>query len=160
MVNSFRALGIAAAISLAAMTPQAQAQSAQAASRTSQVSVPVTTLAPIVVAVEGLRFSGQAVISSRLASDPDFGRPSLVLLFDMTGVTGVGAASGLLYRALSQEYVVRPHAMNQNIGFTFPMATDPDAPLASVRTGDARFVMNVDLATGAVTSVTAALTPR
>ena len=78
----------------------------------------------------------------------------------MTGITGVGAQSGTRYVATSQEYVVRPHVPHQNIEFTFPMTPDTNAPIEQVRTGTARFVMNVDLVTGTVTSLAASLTPR
>jgi hypothetical protein len=56
------------------------------------------------------------------------------MLVDMNGVVGVGAASKTRYVLTSQEYIIRPHVVNHNFEFTFPMATDENAPIAQVRT--------------------------
>ena len=132
---------------------------ASAQNRMNAKSVAVTSNAPV-TNVEAVKFAGAAVVNSRLVPDLEFGRPSLVMQFDLTGVTGTGAQSGIKYVLTSQEHVVRPLASNQNVEFTFPMATDDNAPIAKVRTGSARFVMNVDPASGLLTSVTAVMTAR
>ena len=131
---------------------------ALAQNRMNPKSVAVTSNAPV-TNVEAVKFVGMAVVTSRVVPDPDFGRPSFVMQFDLTGVTGTGAQSGIKYVLTSQEHVIRPLAPNQNVEFTFPMATDDNAPMAKVRTGSARFVMNVDPATGLITSVNAVMTP-
>ena len=158
MFKQFQGLRAGSLICLAALLPLAP-QLAQAQNRMNPKAVAVTSMAPV-TQVEAVQFSGQATVNSRLASDPDFGQPSLVMLFDLTGVTGVGAQSGIRYVLTSQEHVIRPHASNQNVEFAFPMATDENAPIAKVRTGSARFVMNVDLGTGVITSVNAVMTSR
>ena len=135
-----------------------QAQ-AQTQNRMNPKAVAVTSNGPV-TNVEAVNFVGAAVVSSRLVPDPDFGNPSLVMQFDLTGITGTGAQSGIKYVLTSQEHVIRPLAANQNVEFTFPMATDDNAPIAKVRTGSARFVMNVDLVSGLITSVNAVMTPR
>ena len=131
----------------------------QAQNRMNSKAVAVTSNGPV-TNVEAVNFVGSAVVNSRLTPDPDFGSPSLVMQFDLTGVTGTGAQSGIKYVLTSQEHVVRPHASNQNVEFTFPMATDENAPISKVRTGSARFVMNVDLGTGLITSLNAVMTAR
>ena len=132
---------------------------ASAQNRMNSKAVAVTSNGPV-TNVEAVNFVGAAVVTSRVVPDPDFGNPSLIMQFDLAGVTGTGAQSGIKYVLTSQEHVVRPLASNQNVEFTFPMATDENAPIAKVRTGSARFVMNVDIATGLITSVNAVMTPR
>ena len=158
MLHLFKGLRAAAILCLATLLPLAPL-TAQAQNRMSSKAVAVTSIGPV-TNVEAVNFEGLAVVNSRLAADPEFGSPSLVMLFDMTGVTGTGAQSGIKYVLTSQEHVIKPHASNQNVEFTFPMATDPNAPIAKVRIGSARFVMNVDLGTGSITSINAVLTPR
>ena len=158
MSHYFKLLRLAGALCLAAPMLLASL-SVQAQNRMNQKSVVVTSSGPV-TNVEAVNFVGTAVVTSRVVPDPDFGNPSLIMQFDLTGVTGTGAQSGIKYVLTSQEHVVRPLASNQNIDFTFPMATDENAPISKVRTGSARFVMNVDLATGLITSVNAVMMPR
>ena len=160
MLQTIRALRVASALSLAALLPLAQAQSAQALVRMNANKVSITSLASPSLAVERILFSGEATVNSRLAKVADFGNSTLIMLIDMSGVVGVGAKSGTRYVLSSREYIVRPHAANQTIEFTFPMTTDENAPIGAVRSGSARFVLNVDLDTGIVTSLAASLTPR
>ena len=152
------ALCVAASLSLASTAIQAQ-------NRMNPKAVGVTSQGNAGNAgnagnVEAIRFEGQATVNSRLASDPDFGNPTLIMLFDLTGVTGTGAQSGTKYVLTTQEHIIRPLTANHNVEFTFPMATDEDAPISRVRVGSARFVMNVDTTTGVITSLNAVLTPR
>ncbi len=158
MINHLNARRVVAALCVAASLSLASA-SIQAQNRMNAKSVGVTSNGPA-SNVEAIRFEGQAVVNSRLAADPDFGNPTLIMLFDLSGVTGTGVKSGIKYVITSQEYVIRPLIANHNIEFTFPMATDENAPIDKVRVGSARFVMNVDIATGAITSLNSVLTPR
>ena len=157
MSHHFKVFRLAAALCLAAPMLLAPLP-ASAQNRMNPKAVAVTSNAPV-TNVEAVNFVGAAVVTSRLVPDPDFGRPSFVMQFYLTGITGTGAQSGIKYVLTSQEHVVRPLAPNQNVEFTFPMATDDNAPIAKVRTGSARFVMNVDPATGLITSVNAVMTP-
>ena len=158
MSHHFKLLRLAGALCLAAPMLLA-ALPASAQNRMNSKAVAVTSNGPV-TNVEAVNFVGAAVVTSRVVPDPDFGNPSLIMQFDLAGVTGTGAQSGIKYVLTSQEHVVRPLASNQNVEFTFPMATDENAPIAKVRTGSARFVMNVDIATGLITSVNAVMTPR
>jgi hypothetical protein len=113
-----------------------------------------------VTAVEPVLFSGRAIVKSRMVPDPLSNQPSLLLDFDLTQVVAVGTTSGISYILPAEEYVIRPHATNQRVELTFPMVTNPNEPLAKARTGTARFAMNVDATTGAITSSTAVFTAR
>ena len=158
MSHHFRVRKMAAALCLVApMLLASLAASAQ--NRMNPKAVAVTSNGPV-TNVEAVNFVGTAVVNSRLVSDPDFGNPSFVMQFDLTGVTGTGAQSRIKYVLTSQEHVVRPLASKQNVEFTFPMATDENAPISKVRTGSARFVMNVDLVSGLITSVNAEMSAR
>ena len=152
LLRTVSALCLAASMLLAPLTASAQ-------NRMNSKAATVTSNAPV-ANVEAVKFVGAPVVTSRVVPDPDFGRPSFVMQFDLTGVTGTGAQSGIKYVLTSQEHVVRPLASNQNVEFIFPMATDANAPIANVRTGSALFVMNVDLVSGLITSVNAVMTAR
>ena len=158
MLHHLKLLRTASALCLAASMVLAPLP-ALAQNRMNPKSVAVTSNAPV-TNVEAVNFVGSAVVTSRVVLDPDFGRPSFVMQFDLTGVTGTGAKSGINYVLTSQEHVIKPLAPNQNVEFIFPMATDENAPIAKVRTGSARFVMNVDPASGVITSVNAVMTAR
>jgi hypothetical protein len=158
MSNYFEVRRTAGALCLLAsmVLPQLPAQ---AQNRMNAKPVGVISNGPV-TNVEAVNFVGSAVVNSRLVPDPDFGKPTLLMQFDLTGVTGTAAQSGIKYVLTSQEHIIRPFTPQQNIEFTFPMATDDNAPISKVRTGSARFVMNVDPVTGAITSLNAVMTPR
>jgi hypothetical protein len=117
------------------------------------------TLVPIAGIVSGdgesVSFSGQAQISSRIATDPDFGRPSLLLTIDLSGVSGVGSATSAKYVVRSLENVQRRVAASHRVEVTFPFTKGNDAgQLNAARSGVASFTLNFNPATGAVTSAT------
>lgn len=96
---------------------------------------------------ESVSFSGQAKVSSRLAPDPDFFKPRLVLSIDLSGVAGVGSTSGAKYVISGPELVQRSVAASHTIEITFPFRRSGAEP----RTGVASFALDFDTATGAVT---------
>lgn len=101
-------------------------------------------------APESVSFSGQAKVSSRLAPDPDFFKPRLVLSIDLTGVAGVGSTSGATYVISGPELVQRRVAASHAIEITFPFRSSASATRGT-RTGVAAFVLDFDVDTGAVT---------
>jgi hypothetical protein len=101
-------------------------------------------------APESVSFSGEAKVSSRLAPDPDFNKPRLVLTIDLTGVDGVGSASGAKYLISGPELVQRRVAASHAIEITFPFRSSASRAAAMPRTGVASFVLDFDLDTGAV----------
>ena len=98
---------------------------------------------------ETVNFSGDARVSSRLAPDPDFFKPRLVLSIDLSGVTGVGSNTGAKYVISGPELMQREVAASHAIEITFPFRGG--ASSAQPRTGVASFVLDFDLNTGAVT---------
>ena len=159
MLKTFKILGVVSALSLAAFLPIADAQVGQGAGRMNKNAVTVTSNAPV-TAVEAVRFSGRAIVNSRMSPDPIHNRPSMIFDFDLSQVVGVGVKSRIPYTLLAEEYVILPLDSNQVVEFTFPMTTGPDGSLANALTGHARFAMNVDTTTGVITSLTAVFTTR
>ena len=127
-----------------------------------------TALVPIKGTVSGksenVVFSGQAKVNSKLALDPDFNRPSLVLTIDLTGLSGVGTSTRTKYVIAGPENGQRSVAASHVVEFTFPFAQSGAMNLRSAQSGVASFALGFDPATGAVTSasgnVTSANPPR
>ena len=88
MLHHFKVRWTASALCLAALMALAPLP-AWAQNRMNPKSVAVTSNAPV-TNVEAVKFVGSAVVTSRIVPDPDFGRPSFVMQFDFTGVTGTG----------------------------------------------------------------------
>jgi hypothetical protein len=109
-------------------------------------------------APESVTFTGNAVVLSRLAPDPDFNRPRVVLTLDLTGVAGTGAQSGAKYVISGPEFTQRQVAASHAIEFTFPFKSNVSAAAATARTGVASFVLDFNVSTGAVTGASASVT--
>lgn len=118
------------------------------------------TLVPVKGTVSGqpesVVFSGEAKIVSRLAKDPDFNQPRLVLSIDLSGVSGVGSSSRAKYVVTGPELVQRRLAASHAVEFTFPFTRSGSAEVP--QTGVASFTLGFDTATGAVTSASGGLT--
>src|SRR5262245_40566521 len=117
----------------------------------------VSAQAAIASGPESVSFSGQALISSRLVPDPDFGRPSLLLKIDLSGLSGVGASTRARYVVSSKELVQRRLAGSHVVVVNFPFTDGAGAAQSAV----ASFALDFDLNTGAVTNATGTiLTPN
>ena len=142
-------------LSLAAANAAAQ----EAASLNPAPEPAQTSLVPVTGVVSGspesVTFAGTAVVSSRLAPDPDFNRPRVVLSIDLTGVPGVGSTSGATYAILGPEVTHRGVAASHTVEFVFPFKSSVSASAATARTGLASFVLDFDVNTGAVTGASA-----
>ena len=127
-----------------------------------------STLVPIAGTVSGqpesVVFLGLAKVNSKLAPDPDFNRPSLVLTIDLTGLAGVGLSSRAKYVIAGPENIQRTVAATHVVEFTFPFAKSGAMNLSSAQSGVASFALGFDPNTGVVTSasgnVTSANPPR
>jgi hypothetical protein len=163
MSHSFSGLRAAALCLAFAFSASAFAQPTNPAGKTppglARKAVKVITLGPKNAAVENIAFLGDAVVSSRLAADPELGTPMFVIAVDMSGVTGVGRMSKRRYVTTAQEFILRPHVVNHDLNFTFALFTDENALIENVRTVEAHLVLNVDLVTGDVTSLAMDLAP-
>ena len=109
-------------------------------------------------AVNSVTFSGQVTIASRKVIDEAFGAHKLILVFDLSGLSGTKGKTTL--RTAYQEEFMKPLAANYNIDFVFPVSTETESTLGQVIQGVARFALNVDVATGNITSATAAIASR
>lgn len=107
---------------------------------------------------ESVVFSGQAKVNSRLAADPDFNKPSLVLTIDLTGVSGVGSATGATYVISGPERTQRGLAASHLVEIIFPYFKSDTNGTSSAQSGVASFALNFDLNTGAVTSASGNVT--
>ena len=76
-----------------------------------------STLVPIKGSVDGVPetvvFSGNAKVNSRLAPDPVFNTPTLVLSIDLTSVSAVGSSTRSKYVVSGPEMVQRKVAASQ-----------------------------------------------
>lgn len=147
-------------------TTPASAQTAIAASTTSSNSTSSTTTSTATAALVSIRgtvnglpesvsFSGQAQVSAKVVTDPDFGNPPTVLLsIDLGKVTGVGASSGKTYVASSQGTMNRVLAAADTVQFTFPFSASGGSAMSS-RVGKASFNLSFNVNTMKLTAATA-----
>ena len=166
-MSTYRALLVVALSTVAAPALAQEAASAlgtEALGVASAFAAPASqdTMVPIRGIVSGspesVNFSGNAVVKSRLAPDPDFNRPRLVLSLDLTGITGVGSQSGAKYVISGPELTQREVAASHAFEFTFPFKSSKSATAATARTGVASFVLDFDVNTGAVTGASGNVT--
>lgn len=101
---------------------------------------------------EAVVFSGQVLLKSRLAKDPDFGDPRLLIDIDLSGIKGVGQTSGAAYVTNGSEQLIRNVVRAQTIEFTFAFARNAGMPLAGTRSGRAQLTLDIDVNTGTVMS--------
>lgn len=106
---------------------------------------------------ESVSFSGNAKVGTRLAPDPDFGSPSLVVSIDLTGVSGVGTWTRAKYVIGGPEIVQKRLAASYVVDITFPFYRSGTDGTSGARTGHASFTLDVNTATGAVTSATGSI---
>ncbi|MFL6572319.1 MAG: hypothetical protein ACJ8G4_11235 [Burkholderiales bacterium] len=159
------ALAMAAAVAGGALwVAQAPAQVSATAAQTDMTAAmlaPSAVMRPwntSVVSVSGIvsgspesvSFSGTATIGTRLAPDPDFGSPSLVVSIDLTGVSGVGSSTRTKYVISGPEIVQKRLVPSYAVDITFPFYKSGTMGTAGARSGQATFSFNVDSATGAV----------
>jgi hypothetical protein len=139
------------------------ASTASAADSMATKMVPITNLATpksaLIGAPEGVVFSGQAMVKSRRALDPD-GESKLLLSIDMSGITALGSSSGAKYVLWSQDQVIRPLSASQQIEIIFPFSKTAMDSVSTVRTGVATFALVVDPATGTITSASGTAVSR
>jgi hypothetical protein len=124
----------------------------------SAASVPNITLIPVSGIVstqpESVAFSGQAQVSSELVLDTSrfFTPPHVLLIVDLSNVSGVGSSTGAKYAARSGEIVRRQLVSMDTVEITFPFSRGTTMGMSSVRSGVVTFALSFDLNTGAITS--------
>lgn len=123
------------------------------------LSIPVRTQPGRPGGGERVVFSGDAVVTARVDFDPDLKKPTVEFMLDLAGVTGVGETSGTRFALDLREITTKPHLNNQSIDIEFALPTGTQ-DVNKVRTGLASFMLNVDLATGKISSGIATLGAR
>jgi len=108
-------------------------------------------------APESVSFSGDAKVGTRLAPDPDFGAPSLVVSIDLTGVSGVGSSTRTKYVIMGPEIVQKRLAPSYTVEITFPFYKSGTDGTTGARSGAASFTLDVNPGTGTVTSATGSI---
>jgi len=111
---------------------------------------------------ESVRFSGQAQVSSELvlSTSPLNKPPAVILIIDMSGVSGTGSSTGARYTIGNDgEPVFRQLVSADTIEITFPFTRGPSmtTSMPSVRSGVASFALSFDLNTGAITKGTGSI---
>jgi hypothetical protein len=106
---------------------------------------------------ESVSFSGQAKISSKMVTDPDFGNPpTVVLSIDLSKVTGVGTSTGQTYVTSSQVILDRRLTAADTVQVPFPFSPSGGSAL-SARVGMASFNLSFNVNTGMLTGATAGI---
>jgi len=101
---------------------------------------------------ETVSFTGMARLDTQVILDNVLGNaPVMEIVVDMSGVTGVGAASGSSYSISGPAIIHRPLSATDLIRVTFPFYRGSD--LFGAETVEATFNCKFDTATGAVTAV-------
>ena len=130
---------------------------------------PTIALIPVSGSVSGqpesVRFSGQAQVSSELVLDTSRTRPphppSVILIIDLSGVSGTGSSSEARYTVGGDGTpVFRQLASADTVEIAFPFTRGTtmsvtSAGMSSVRSGVASFALSFDTNTGAITKGTA-----
>jgi hypothetical protein len=137
--------------------------SASTTSATSTSSTTTTTATSALVSVKGavvgapetVNFSGQAQVSAKIVTDPDFGgQPTVILSIDMSNVTGVGASTGKKYVATIQETLQRRLNAADLVQITFPFYQSGSS-VTSSRLGAASFSLGFNVSTLKLTGASA-----
>ena len=127
---------------------------------TSTSSTTTTTSTAALVAVQGVvtggaesvSFSGKAKVNADVVTDPDFGgTPTIVLSIDLSGLSGVGAATRKKYVTADGEIVNRRLAAGDTVQYTFPFYEAGAGPLTA-RVGLVSFNLSFDVNTLKLTS--------
>jgi hypothetical protein len=150
-------LGVAILASAAALlgSPAGAQTTIMASSTTfpSTSSSTSVTTTPALVSIKGtvsgspesVVFSGQAKLSARVVTDPDFGTiPTVLLSIDLSGVTGIGSSSGKKYVTSDGEIVRRRLAAADAVQFKFPFYPSGGSAM-SARTGVTSLKLSFDV---------------
>jgi len=159
----FASMAVLAAIGVPSFASAQTTIGASSTTSTATLSATTTTATSALVSVKGsvigapenVNFSGQAQVSTKIVTDPDFGLPPTVLVsIDLSNVAGVGASTGKKYVVVSQETLRRPFNAADLVQITFPFYPSGGGS-ASSRLGEASFSLGYDVRTLKLTGVSA-----
>jgi len=112
---------------------------------------------------ESVKFSGQAQVSSELVLDTSrfHVAPAVILIIDLSKVSGTGSSTGAKYTAGGDGTpVYRQLASNDTVEIAFPFSRGTtmsvsSTGMSSLRSGVLTFALSFDTNTGAITKGTA-----
>jgi len=137
---------------LSASTTVATSTSSATTTTSTSAVVPVTGV--VTGGAESVSFSGKAKVSANVVTDPDFGAtPIVVLSIDLSGLSGVGAATRKKYVTADGEIVQRGLTAVDTVQYTFPFY-ESGAGATSAREGSVSFNLSFDVNTLKLTSAT------
>jgi hypothetical protein len=142
-----------AAVDAVSVSTTTLSASTTLATSTSSTTTTTSTgaLVPVVGVVSGgaesVSFSGKAKVKAEVVTDPDFGGiPTVVLSIDLSGLSGVGAATKKKYVTADGEIVNRRLTAIDTVQYTFPFY-ESGASATSVRVGLVSFNLSFDVNT-------------
>jgi hypothetical protein len=168
-------LSLSIAVALSALSgSSANAQTAAAATSitatpatavsTSSASTATTSSALVAVAgivsgsPESVSFSGQAQVSTKVVTDPDFGNPpTVVISIDLSSITGVGSSTKKKYAISNQEILTRKLAAADTVQMTFPFYMSGTSAIGATTVGMASFNLSFDMTTLKLTGVSGSI---
>jgi hypothetical protein len=160
---------LAALVASALSGSPANAQTSLSASTTSTASTSsttTTTATSALVAVSGVvsavpesvSFSGQAQVSTKVVTDPDFGNPpTVVISIDLSSITGVGSSSKNKYLISNQEILTRTLIAADTVQMTFPFYVSGSSAIGATTIGKASFSLSFDMTTMKLTGASGAI---
>jgi len=120
---------------------------------------PTVALIPVSGMVSGqpesVKFSGKAQVSSELVLDTSKFNlpPAVILVFDLSNVSGIGSSTGSKYVAGGNgTNVYRQLVSNDTVEITFPFSRGTTMSMSSARSGILSFALSFDMNTGAITT--------
>ncbi|HKB39836.1 MAG TPA: hypothetical protein VKD72_25600 [Gemmataceae bacterium] len=119
------------------------------------------TTSPVTGAsTESVKFSGRAQITARVAEDPDFRTPPIVLLtIDLNGVNGVGAATKQKYVTTNRTVVQRRLvSASDTVRISFPYWRNGVAETGKGPAGTMTISLTYDLTARTLTAAAASVT--
>jgi len=117
--------------------------------------VPVTGV--VTGGAESVSFSGKAIVTANVVTDPDFGStPTVVLSIDLSGLSGVGASTRKKYVTADGEIVNRRLTAADTVQYNFPFY-ESGASVLSARVGSASFNLSFDVNTLKLTGATGSI---
>ena len=138
-------------------TATTTATSTSSTTTTTATSALVTVRGIVSGAAESVSFSGQAQLSTRVVTDPDFGNPPTVILsIDLGGVTGVGSSTGKKYVVSSKDIMNRRLSPGDTVQVNFPFNVSGGSPL-SASVGTASFNLSFDTVSLKLTGASGAI---
>jgi hypothetical protein len=144
------ATSVSTSTSLSASTTVSTSTSSATTTTSTSALVPVTGV--VTGGAESVSFSGKAKVSANVVTDPDFGgTPTVVLSIDLSGLSGVGAATRTKYITADGSIVNRRLTAGDTVQYTFPFYENGASP-SSARVGLVSFNLSFDVNTLKLTS--------